>query len=1081
MTQHIFHEFKKCLAEHPEQLLYVFLDKQGKIKESYTYRSFDERTYAIAQLLQQKQSLVKGDRVLLAYPPGLEMICAFFACARIGLIPVPVYPPANQGFFSSLQKMNFIALDCGAKAVLTDRTYYWSMQINLTRKKIASFSFKSEAVASLDWIVSSDARMKSGLTLKEEVSEILFIQYTSGSTNHPKGVMVSHENIIYNGQAVVDHKPIGVSWLPQYHDMGLIGYYLFFAMKGGTTYGFSPLDFIQRPALWFETITKYKGTASSAPNFAYEYCLRPGKISDEELPTYDLSSLQFLMTAAEPIRKNTYDAFVQKFAACGLNPQSYFGAYGLAEFSLAVSNYGRKSVNLDASALLRHEVLPVADNSEKSFHTFMSCGRILGDTRVKIVNIQNEPIAAAENEVGEIWLDGSSKCLGYWNQPDLTEAQFHAKLARESQTWLRTGDLGFTYEGELFICGRSKDMIIVRGLNYYPHDIEVLVEQHKQLRKGCSAAFYIEEHGREKLIVVAELKSGSELTDVTEINQRIQQYLGILVDEFVFIPARTISKTSSGKIMRSNMKQRYLSGDLTLVSRVEIQGVQTDESINQRSVDFPPSQDAFTHLFHKYQLTGSESESLADLGFDSMKLAEFAHDLKETISGEGFEELSSEIDLRLLQKIAMSELFELVQGLTKAAPQAKFRFKSAFNRIHAEFSLLEQEMMRTDAVYDLAKELEWNPSKSSNGGTDIFLTGATGFFGPFLLKSLLEQTNQKLQILVRADTRDAAMQRLCDAFETIHPSADLWKAFELRVKAVLGDLSKPSFGLSPAEWNKLDEEVNCIYHNGAIVNYLLDYESMRAINVDGTNEILRLAMGKVHKELNHISTTFIFGWSIKDTLFETDRNEEMERLDFGYSQSKWVSEQLVFNAMKHGLNARVFRPALISPSIHGEGYNFDISIRLLAFMLKHGIGTLAQNQVSFTPANLGAHNIVSICQNTESLGLIFHVTRDQYASMGDITQLLSQLTGKAFQSFLLKDFVPEVVGRCQKDDLLFPLLNFLVKSVDNISSMEFKLYSNANYRKFRQASQNGIEDPSLTEVVQGILTFMLNHHIVNID
>ena len=502
--QHIVQEFKKCLADHPEQLLYVFLDKQGKIKESYTYRTFDERTYAIAQLLQQKKSLVKGDRVLLAFPPGLEMICAFFACARIGLIPVPVYPPANQGFFSSLQKMNFIALDCGAKAVLTDRTYYWSMQINLTRKKLASFSFKSEAVAGLDWIVSSDARVKSGLELKEDGSDILFIQYTSGSTNHPKGVMVTHENIIYNGQTVVDHKPIGVSWLPQYHDMGLIGYYLFFAMKGGTTYGFSPLDFIQRPALWFETITKYKGTASSAPNFAYEYCLRPGKISDEELATYDLSSLQFLMTAAEPIRKQTYDSFVHKFSSCGLKPQSYFGAYGLAEFSLAVSNYGRKSVHLDADALARHVVLPVDEKSEKPFHTFMSCGTILGDTQVKIVNIQVEPRIAAENEVGEIWLDGRSKCVGYWNQPELSESQFHAKLAGESRTWLRTGDLGFVMDDELFISGRSKDMIIVRGLNYYPHDIELLVEQHKQIRKGCSAAYYVEENGREKLIVVAE-------------------------------------------------------------------------------------------------------------------------------------------------------------------------------------------------------------------------------------------------------------------------------------------------------------------------------------------------------------------------------------------------------------------------------------------------------------------------------------------------------------------------------------------------------------------------------------------------
>jgi thioester reductase-like protein len=260
----------------------------------------------------------------------------------------------------------------------------------------------------------------------------------------------------------------------------------------------------------------------------------------------------------------------------------------------------------------------------------------------------------------------------------------------------------------------------------------------------------------------------------------------------------------------------------------------------------------------------------------------------------------------------------------------------------------------------------------------------------------LEQSNQDLQILVRADAEDKAMERLRQAFETIRPSAELWNLFDQRVHVVLGDLSKSAFGLSPAAWSKLDEEVNCIYHNGAIVNYLLDYESMRAINVDGTIEVLRLAMGKVQKELNHISTTFIFGWSVKDTLYETDQNAEMERLDFGYSQSKWVSEQLVFNAMKHGLKARVFRPALISPSIHGEGYNFDISIRLLAFMLKHGIGTLAQNQVSFTPANLGAHNIVAICQESDSLGLTFHVTRDQFASMGDITQILGQLTGKAF-------------------------------------------------------------------------------------
>jgi thioester reductase-like protein len=335
--------------------------------------------------------------------------------------------------------------------------------------------------------------------------------------------------------------------------------------------------------------------------------------------------------------------------------------------------------------------------------------------------------------------------------------------------------------------------------------------------------------------------------------------------------------------------------------------------------------------------------------------------------------------------------------------------------------------------------------------------------------------------LVRGNTHEEGHEKLRKAFETIQPTDELRMQFNQRITMVLGDLAKVKFGLTASEWNELDANIHTIYHNGALVNYLLDYESMRSINVDGTNEVLRLAMGKVHKCLNHISTTFIFGWSVKDTLFETDQNESMERLDFGYSQSKWVSEQLVFTAMKHGLKARVFRPALISPSINGDGYNFDISIRLLAFMLKHGIGTLAQNQVSFTPADLGANNMVAISQLKESQGLTFHVTRDQYASMKDITNILAQLTGKTFQQFSLSDFVPEVVGRCQKEDLLFPLLNFLVKSVENIGSMEFKLYSNSNYRTFRMASEQGIEDPGLEAVVQGILTFMLNHHIVSID
>jgi acyl-CoA synthetase (AMP-forming)/AMP-acid ligase II len=251
----------------PDTLLFAFLDGDGRTTESYTYAQFLQRTTDIASHISRTCPVAPGERVLLAYPPGIEMVCAFFACVRLGLIPVPVYPPTSQGFQAARDKTDFIARDCQAAAVLTSRAYYWSMKLNETRLNVATLSITRGYVSTLPWIISTDADQGARANFAEVHSNLLFLQYTSGSTSEPKGVMVSHGNILDNCDAVVDHRPVGVSWLPQYHDMGLIGYYLFFALKGGTTYGFSPVDFIRRPALWLETITKYRGTASSAPNF----------------------------------------------------------------------------------------------------------------------------------------------------------------------------------------------------------------------------------------------------------------------------------------------------------------------------------------------------------------------------------------------------------------------------------------------------------------------------------------------------------------------------------------------------------------------------------------------------------------------------------------------------------------------------------------------------------------------------------------------------------------------------------------------------------------------------------------------
>jgi thioester reductase-like protein len=1063
----------------PQKLLYAFLDGEGRVTESYTYAAFLARTGDIAAHIHRTCPLAPGTRVLLVYPPGLELVCAFFACVRLGLIPVPVYPPSSHGFRASLYKMTFIAKDCQAAAILTERSYYWSLKWNRTRHAVASFSFKSDVISKLKWILSDDAVRGASNDFPAAHSEVLFLQYTSGSTSDPKGVMVTHDNILVNSDIVVDHVPVGVTWLPQYHDMGLIGYYLFFAIKGGTTYGFSPLDFIHRPSLWLETITRYRATASSAPNFAYEYCLRPDRISPAVLESLDLSSLQFLMTAAEPVRATVYLEFLRKFEPCGLRPRSFFSAYGLAEFTLAVSNYGRTIRSFDADELGPAQS-PAREGAGRA--TLVSCGAPLGTTQVRIVDVRAQPKVAPEGTVGEIWIAGPSKCLGYWGRPALSREVFEAALPGDPLpvTWLRTGDLGLVHDRELFICGRIKDLIIVRGLNYYPQDVEVLVEEDPAVRPGCVAAFAVERDGRELLVVVAELRRPTRTPETAQICRRVQQHLGITPDIFVSIRARSIPKTSSGKLIRHQVRTQWLEGTLHVVDETPV------EPMGERGERPPCGGDArarprgraddISGLFHRYGLDGTEDETFGDFGFDSLRLAEFSHDVRSVLEAAGGEGLAPAADVRLLQKIAISELFGLLQQVQDGSIVGRGRLRRALASLQREHDSREQAMMRRDAAVPQVSASPRSESGWEKG--DILLTGGTGFLGPFLIKSLLEQGDEDIYVLVRAEDSAHAKARLRKSRATIRGlSPALTAAWEARVKPLCGDLSSARLGLAPAEWEFLVENIHAIYHNGAAVNYLYDYATLRPANVNGTHEVVGLAMSRRPKTLNHISTTFVFGWSVKDTLFECDTNQDLDLLDFGYSQSKWVSEQIVLNAMTCGLRARIFRPALVTPSLVGGGYNFDISIRLLAFMLKHGIGTDARNQVSFCPVDVTANNTVAIAKMPESVGQTYHVTRDTFACMSDITEILGDLTQRNFTYFPLREFVPEVIDRCRRDDLLFPLLDFFVRSTERITAMEFKRYDNANYRKFRDLSPWGRPDPPLREVVRGILEFMTREGI----
>ena len=1061
-------------AEDQDRLLYSFLNAQGAPIERLTRAEFLDRVCVIASHLKLTDGLRQGERAILAYPPGLEMICAFFGCVWAGIIPVPVAAPSSHGMDAALYKMRLIASNCGAGAILTSGR---TRDLIIERFGEADLATGDVAWLAAQRLIATDDHVGcAGEAGVRGHSDILFLQYTSGTTSAPKGVMVTHDNVIANASHVVDHSgAVGVSWLPQHHDMGLIGYYINNALVGATLHGFSPTAFIQRPALWLESIARHRATATSAPNFAFEYCLRPGRIPPATIASLDLSSLEFLMAAAEPIKPTVYQKFLQAFIPYGLRPKSFVVAYGLAENTLAVSSHGRQILSVHRQALAKGRVRTTSSVAEVSAAThLMSCGRPLGDTRVLIVDPERRQVAPP-NTVGEIWVSGRSKCAGYWGDPESSAETFQACLADDragaAGTFLRTGDLGFLHEGELYVCGRRKDMIIVRGQNYYPQDIELLVERwSNEVRAGGVAVFEFEEEGEQTVVVVAELSSVQRVPDGMAMLWAVRRFLGLEAHRIVFVPPRSVPRTTSGKIMRFKAREMLASNAFEVVAEFA----------------WPPEQErrdaagtggALARFRARCELHGDDDMTLAEAGFDSLDLVLFVHELTEVLTTKGASELAEAVDYRLLQALSLGELFHLIDQLETQPETAVARFRAILQARKETARAADRALMQADST------LAFSPKAQlycSGPPRSILLSGGSGFLGPFLLANLLRETGADIRALVRARDPEQGKERLRQGLRAVSPSDAVLRAFEGRVSAVPCDLERPGLGLTDRAWSDLASGVDAILHNGAMVNYLFNYRRMRAANVQGTDELLRLAFDVRRKTFNYVSTTFIFGWATKDVLFERDANEAMELLDFGYSQSKWVAEQLVLDAHRKGLVTRIFRPALITPSLSGDGGGFDITLRLLAFMIRHGVSVNALNQVSFVPADITAKNIVVLSNEPATENQVFHMTRDVYANMIDVIAIIERLTGRRFEMVDLPAFVPEVIRRCTVDDPLFPLLDFLVNSVDSISSMEFKRYDNSAYRRARDASRRAAPDPSLEDTVIGILRFMRANRLLDV-
>jgi len=550
----------------PNKTVFIQLNEACEETSNLSYRKLIHNSIGVSKQLLEHHK--KGDRCLIAIPGGAEFITAFLGCILSGIIAVPTILPKrnkpNSRFWSIVQDSNPVCM----------------LTSNDTRELVESQLEASENTTHIKNIVNVEiSNTEYPLYGLPEIhpDDIAFLQYTSGSVGRPKGIMVSQKNLFHNSGIIkrsFNHtsKLVSVSWLPPFHDMGLIGCMLQPIFVGGVTIIIQPTDFIRNPSLWFQAISKYKATTVGCPNFGLDYCVE--KITEPDVNTMDLSSLKVLFCGSEPVRENSLRSFAEKFSSLNFKNEVFLPCYGLAEATLMVSGISQTEepgffyanrIKLSVNQIV------VKTSDYHNMITYFSCGRTWNHTEVFIVD-PNTRALLPENMVGEVYVMNDSVCKGYWNKPEETDEVFNAFTKDNHKgPCLRTGDLGFLSNNQLFITGRLKELIIVRGVNLIPNDIENVVDKcHPALQGNGCAVFSIEHKNNEQLVVVQEIKrvyinNFNQDEIVQAIQSAVAEHFDASVYAIVVIYPMGLPKTTSGKIQRIECRKLYLEDNLRIV------------------------------------------------------------------------------------------------------------------------------------------------------------------------------------------------------------------------------------------------------------------------------------------------------------------------------------------------------------------------------------------------------------------------------------------------------------------------------------------------------------------------------------
>lgn len=618
-------------GQTPDKIAFIFLNDGDNDEVRITFRELDKAARSIADYLLRK--VKKGERALMLFPPGMDFIKALFGCLYSGVIAVPAYPPRKN---RSLERIRLMVVDSGASVVMSTSEIFAGSEKNFQ---------DVDELRSLPWVVTDNtsiASVSAAFTIDVLPGQTALLQYTSGSTGLPKGVMVAHSNIMRNCDFIrcsfgFSQQSIGVSWLPSFHDMGLVGQIFQPVFTGFTSVLMPPVAFLQKPVRWMKAFSKYRGTMGGAPNFAFD--LLADNTTQEEREGLDLSSIKTIYCGAEPIRRSTFERFAEVYKPYGLKTEMLYPCYGMAETTLITSGppsmRGPVYLCVSGNALEKNIIEQVTpDRPDARYLTGVGFPWL--DTKVRIINPETL-VPCSETEVGEVWVSGSSVTFGYWNNHEVTEEVFHAKIKNEAElNWLRTGDLGFFHNGELYITGRLKDVIIIHGRNYYPQDIEFHAEaSHPALQSNASAAFSVDIDDEEKLVIVVEVqRPHMRELDVhavcDAIREKISEEFELNVYAIQLLRAASILKTSSGKIQRRAIREGFLNRTLQVIGE-SVQDNPALESESKATIDLMSLQAwllAWIHIHLKIPFDRIDhTRPITAYGINSLKAVQLQQDV----------------------------------------------------------------------------------------------------------------------------------------------------------------------------------------------------------------------------------------------------------------------------------------------------------------------------------------------------------------------------------------------------------------------------------------------------------------------